>query len=211
MTAYTPPKLYFSPHIETIVPALFRRVRGVNYRRERLETDDGDFLDLDWLDQEEKRTLAILCHGLEGDSARPYVKGMARAFSIRGYDVLAWNYRGCSGEMNRLPRFYHSGATDDVHRVVQHAIKNGHDEIFLIGFSLGGNLALKYLGESKRPTEVRAAVAFSVPLDLEASCRQISQLENWLYAQRFLGNLKEKIRKKAQAIPARVPRCRGLL
>ena len=124
MTAYTPPKLYFSPHIETIVPALFRRVRGVNYRRERLETDDGDFLDLDWLDQEEKRPLAILCHGLEGDSARPYVKGMARAFSIRGYDVLAWNYRGCSGEMNRLPRFYHSGATDDVHRVVQHAMIN---------------------------------------------------------------------------------------
>ena len=202
MTTYTPPKLYFSPHIETIVPALFRRVRGVAYRRERLELDDGDFLDLDWLNEEkEHRPLAIICHGLEGDSERPYVKGMARAFSSNGYDVLAWNYRGCSGEMNRLPRFYHSGATDDLDRVVTHAISQGYNDIYIVGFSLGGNLTMKYLGEATRPAQVKAAVVFSVPLDLHASCLQISRRENWLYSQRFLGNLKEKIRKKALAVP----------
>ncbi|MEJ2004154.1 MAG: alpha/beta fold hydrolase [Cyclobacteriaceae bacterium] len=203
MDSYTAPNFYISPHLETIIPALFRRVANVHYERERISTPDGDFLDLDWLTAAGNSThLVIISHGLEGDSRRPYVKGMARAFSKAGFDVLAWNFRGCSGEMNLKPRFYHSGATDDLHTVISHA-RNEHDyrNITLIGFSLGGNLTLKYLGERKLFPEITSSVVFSVPLQLHSSCLKISRPENFIYARRFINSLKAKIRMKERSIP----------
>lgn len=199
---YSAPTLLFNKHLETIVPSLMRKVDGINYTRERINTTDGDFLDLDWLNTGSKR-LVILSHGLEGNSERAYIKGMAKAFSKQHFDVLAWNYRGCSGEMNRKIRFYHSGATDDLNHVVHHAISKGYEEIFLIGFSLGGNLTLKYLGEQsdKLPDTIRAAVAFSVPLNLHTSCIKISEPSNWIYSQRFLKSLKAKVEEKSRLIP----------
>ena len=144
---YPRPRLLFHPHIETIYPSLLRKVNLVAYERERISTPDQDFLDLDWLKQGSTK-LVIISHGLEGNTSRPYVRGMAKAFYNAGYDVLAWNYRGCGEEMNRSLRFYHSGATDDLDYIIQHINKkNTHSEISLIGFSLGGNLTLKYLGE----------------------------------------------------------------
>ena len=143
---YTPPRFLFSPHLETIFPALVRRVTLKPYTRERITTPDNDFLDLDWLQQGSDK-LIIISHGLEGNTQRAYVKGMAKAFHNRGYDVLAWNFRGCSDEMNRQLRFYHSGATDDLNTVVNHvADKKSYKNITLLGFSLGGNLTLKFLG-----------------------------------------------------------------
>ncbi len=202
MDQYRPPQIYISPHLETIIPALFRRVKDVHYHRERINTSDGDFLDLDWLRADKgSEHLVIISHGLEGDSHRPYIKGMARAFSRAGYDVLAWNFRGCSGEMNRRPRFYHSGATEDLDTVLQHAKQSDYSKISLIGFSLGGNLTLKYLGERSTDSLITSAVAFSVPLDLYSSCIKISQPQNWVYSRRFLNNLKSKIRQKEEAIP----------
>jgi predicted alpha/beta-fold hydrolase len=203
MEQYRPPQIYISPHLETIIPALFRRVKDVHYKRERINTDDGDFLDLDWLRTAKGSDhLIIVSHGLEGDSHRPYIKGMARAFSKEGYDVIAWNFRGCSGEMNRKPRFYHSGATEDLETVIVHARNlKRYSHISLVGFSLGGNLTLKYLGERAMYPEIVSAVAFSVPLDLHASCIKISRPQNWIYARRFLTHLKAKIRQKEQAIP----------
>ncbi|MEL7003591.1 MAG: alpha/beta fold hydrolase [Bacteroidota bacterium] len=199
---YQPPKIYFNGHIETILPALLRKVNEVDYRRERITTKDGDFLDIDWLKNDSK-TAVIISHGLEGDSQRPYIKGMARAFSNEEFDVLAWNYRGCSGEMNRKLRFYHSGATDDLQEVVDHALRLGYERIFLIGFSLGGNITLKYLGEqgSNIHSRINGAVAFSVPLNLHSSCITISQPSNFIYSKRFLINLKDKIRSKAEIMP----------
>ncbi|MEO1098627.1 MAG: alpha/beta fold hydrolase [Bacteroidota bacterium] len=150
--------------------------------------------------------MAILSHGLEGNSTRPYILGMARAVANSGYDVLAWNYRGCSEEMNRKLRFYHSGATDDFQVIIDHALKIGYTSIHLIGFSLGGNITLKYLGEQGRGvnSSIKSAVAFSVPLDLYTSCIQISKPGNFLYAKRFLRNLKEKIRIKARSMPDKI-------
>ncbi|MCA6073609.1 YheT family hydrolase [Fulvivirga sedimenti] len=200
MDEYKAPQIYISPHLETIIPALFRRVKDVIYQRERIETPDGDFLDLDWI-RDNRDHLIIISHGLEGDSQRPYIKGMARAFSKKGYDILAWNFRGCSGEMNRKPRFYHSGATEDLRHIISHALKNGYEKISLVGFSLGGNLTLKYLGEGSVPAQIQNAVTFSVPLHLLSSCEQISQPGNWMYSRRFLVNLKEKIRLKEAALP----------
>ena len=199
---YEPPKLYFNAHIETIFPAIFRKVDEISYSRERINTHDGDFLDLDWLKSGSKN-LVIISHGLEGDSQRPYIKGMAKAFYSSQYDVLAWNYRGCSGEMNRKLRFYHSGETEDLQEVISHALTFGYENIFLIGFSLGGNITLKYLGEKKHTKDARlkGAVTFSVPLHLHNSCVTISKPSNFIYAQRFLTNLKEKVRSKAKVMP----------
>src|SRR5688572_30157172 len=118
-SSYRPPPGFSHGHLQTILPH-FRRVRNVQYRRERIETPDGDFLDLDWAQNGSQR-LAIISHGLEGSTQRPYVKGMTRALQRRGWDVLAWNYRGCGGEPNRKLRWYHSGDTGDLHCVIQHA------------------------------------------------------------------------------------------
>lgn len=197
---YTSPALLFNAHFETIYPSLFRSV-DVSYSRERIETDDQDFLDLDWLTQQSKK-LIIISHGLEGNSNRAYIKGMARAFYSQGFDALAWNYRGCSEEMNRQLRFYHSGATDDLDRIVQHALhKNQYEAIYLIGFSLGGNLTLKYLGERTPHSILKKSIVFSVPLHLHTSCIQISKPTNWIYSNRFLKSLKNKVIQKSKAMP----------
>ena len=196
MSSYQPPFFLFNAHLETIYPALLRRVPLQAYTRERIATPDQDFLDLDWIKQSAGR-LVIISHGLEGNSQRSYIKGMARMCLASNFDVLTWNYRGCSEEMNRELRFYHSGATDDVGVVVNHAIACGYTNITLIGFSLGGNLTLKYIGEQQPPKEVKKALAFSVPLDLHSSYIQISRPSNRIYSERFLKSLKKKIITKA--------------
>lgn len=191
---YKAPLLLFNRHLETIFPSLMRKVKLQSAVKERISTPDDDFLDIDWYRQSSHRCL-IVSHGLEGNSQRSYVKGMARAFFEKGMDVAAWNFRGCSGEVNRQLRFYHSGATDDLGTIVDH-IANSYHEIFLVGFSLGGNLTLKYLGESPNPA-VKKATVFSVPMDLYSSCREISKPGNWIYSRRFLKALKRKVNEKA--------------
>lgn len=205
LNPYSPPPLLFNAHLETIYPSLFRKVETQPYRRERIETPDDDFLDLDWMENPDSNPgassqLVIISHGMEGNSHRAYVRGMARAFFNEGVDVLAWNYRGCSEEMNRLVRFYHSGATEDLECVISHALSSGkYTQIFLIGFSLGGNLTLKYLGERGKsiPRQLAKAVTFSVPMDLATGCLKISKRSNWVYTQRFLKSAKRKLRTKA--------------
>lgn len=194
--SYSPPFLLFNNHLETIFPSLLRKVSLIPYQRERIFTPDQDFLDLDWLKQGSSK-LIILSHGLEGNSSRPYIRGMAKAGYEKGFDILAWNYRGCSEEMNQQLRFYHSGATDDLHTVVMHSQSVGYREIYLVGFSLGGNITLKYLGERVVNDIIKKAVAFSVPMDLHASCKKISTPGNRVYANRFLKSLKLKIERKA--------------
>lgn len=197
--SYTHPFFLFNAHLETIFPSQFRNVKLPPYQRERITTPDNDFLDLDWLKQDSQK-LAIISHGLEGDTSRPYIKGMAKALYDNGYDTLTWNYRGCSGEMNQALRFYHSGATDDLATVVDHASDKGYREINLIGFSLGGNLTLKYLGEDRNRPVLHKAVTFSVPLDLHTSCMKISEPSNWIYSQRFLRSLRKKVIGKSKVM-----------
>jgi len=196
---YKAPSLLFNAHLETIYPALFRKVTAPHYTRERIGTPDNDFLDLDWLAIGSSH-LVIISHGLEGNTSRAYVRGMALACYKAGYDALTWNFRGCSDEMNHQLRFYHSGATDDLETVIRHALAKGiYQHISLIGFSLGGNLTLKYLGERGDSvlSAIKSAVTFSVPMDLHTGCLKISTPSNWLYAQRFLKSLKAKVRAKS--------------
>ena len=123
-SSYRAPAGFGNGHWQSIYPALFRRVAAVTKRRERIDTPDGDFLDLDWSPRENGR-LAVLLHGLEGSSMQPYMQGMAGALHWRGWDVLAWSFRGCSGEPNRHPHSYHSGATGDLQVVLDHVAADG--------------------------------------------------------------------------------------
>lgn len=198
----------FFAHAETIFPALFRRIQPPESRSVRIDTSDGDFLDLEISLRREAPVMAVVCHGLEGNSRKPYVVGMSRALEALGWSVLRWNYRGCSGELNRQPVFYHSGATADLDTVVRYALHELKQErIVLVGFSLGGNLLLKYLGEGgwKSAGKVVAAVAISVPLELGSSCRKISEGFNRLYEYRFLRGLDAKLRAKIRQFPGILP------
>jgi predicted alpha/beta-fold hydrolase len=181
-------------------------VQPVDYQRERIETPDGDFLDLDWV-RNGNRKLAVLSHGLEGHSRRKYIQGMIRALLRRGWDAVAWNFRGCSGEPNRLLRFYHSGDTADLKTVLEH-IHSRHDysRIDLIGFSLGGNVTLKFLGElgDQAACYAHAAVAFSVPCDLAAGARRMAEFQNRIYMANFLKRLHGKICAKSRLFPGQI-------
>lgn len=205
-SSYRPPLLLGNGHLQTIYPSFFRTLPYDLYTRERITTPDDDFLDLDWA-RVGGRSLAILSHGLEGSSHRPYMIGMARAMNRMGWDALAWNYRGCSGEINRQLRFYHNGSIDDLETVVQHACRSGrYDRIALIGFSLGGNLTLVYLGSKAAALDCRLekAVVFSVPCDLAGAARCLSRCRNRLYMVQFLESLHEKIRRKMTVLPGKL-------
>ncbi|MDX1530931.1 MAG: alpha/beta fold hydrolase [Rhodothermales bacterium] len=201
-STYTPPRGFSNAHLQTVWAGRLRRVDGVAYERERIGTPDGDFLDLDWVRGGHGRC-AVVTHGLEGSAARPYVRGMARALSRRGWDVCAWNLRGCSGEPNRHLPMYHSGATYDLDTVVQHALGR-YDRLALVGFSLGGNLTLKFLGERAVDPRVERAVALSVPVDLAASSGALARWTNGVYMLYFLRSLRRKVQQKAARFPDEV-------
>jgi predicted alpha/beta-fold hydrolase len=204
ITEYENPGWLFNGHLQTIYPGLFRKLITLPFERERITTPDGDFLDLDWLKGKSKK-LVVLSHGLEGNSRRPYMLGMARQFFNQNFDVLSWNFRGCGEDLNLKPIFYHSGATYDLETIIEHASPE-YDEIYLVGFSLGGNLTLKYLGENRiRSSKIKKGIAISVPLHLESSCMKISEGRNMVYAGRFLKSLKEKVIKKALVFPNEIP------
>lgn len=195
-SSHKAPFYLFNGHLQTIVPSLFRQVAGVQYQRERVVTPDEDFIDIDW-SVVGSDVLLILSHGLEGDTARPYIMGMVKAFNGQGVDALAWNYRSCSGEPNKLLRSYHLGASDDLDFIVRHALQqNRYGHIYLAGFSAGGNITLKYLGENpdQVPLQVKRAAVFSTPVDLKGSAQKISKV----YTRRFMKSLKVKLELKKE-------------
>jgi uncharacterized protein len=141
---------------------------------------------------------------LEGSSQDVTICGMGRALHRKGWNVLAWNYRGCSGELNRLPRLYHSGETADLALVIAHAVRR-FSRIALIGFSLGGNLILKYLGEARPHAAVACAAAISAPVDLAASARALDRRRtNRLYLRRLIATLVRKVKAKAKHFPEQI-------
>ncbi|HTN33672.1 MAG TPA: alpha/beta fold hydrolase [Marinobacter sp.] len=169
---------------------------------EVIHTDDDDELHLDWYRQGSDR-LAIISHGLEGHSRRAYVLGLARTLVSEGWDVLAWNFRSCGGVMNRQPRFYHSGATEDLGCVIKHGLKRNYKTLFLSGFSMGGNLTLLYLAEQSEQADSRicGALAYSVPCDLAGSADMLAKPGRRIYMQRFLKDLHGKMTEKAERFP----------
>jgi hypothetical protein len=163
-----------------------------------LSTPDADFLDIDQIQQGHDRAL-ILVHGLEGNSSSSYIRGMAAAGLKAGFELYALNQRGCSGRMNATAKSYHSGKSEDLDVLLTQLTH--YRSIALVGFSLGGNVVLKRMGEGSLADNVSCAVGISVPVDLADSARTLSNMENTIYRQRFLRQLRRKAREKALAFP----------
>lgn len=200
---FYPPYLLRNGHLQTILSALLPQRHNPTREHERLDLEDGDFLDLYWMRSSRKR-LAIVSHGLEGNVDAVYIRSISAALKANHWDVLSWNFRGCGSETNRLLRSYHSGESNDLRLVINHAA-NGYEEIALIGFSLGGNITLKYLGEAPPHPIVKGAVAISAPIDLAASARVLDEIAfNRLYLHRFLKTLIAKIELKARHFPGKL-------
>lgn len=185
-----------SAHLQTIYPTLFRRGPRIALRRERLELDDGDFLDLDWSGGAGGPVVLVL-HGLEGSSASPYARGMLGAAHARGWRGVVMHFRGCSGEPNRLPRSYHSGDTGDLARVITR-LRERRDVAALaaVGYSMGGNVLLKWLGEQGAGAGLDAAVAVSVPFTLSLAADRLAHGFSRIYQQRLIDDLRTKLRRK---------------
>jgi predicted alpha/beta-fold hydrolase len=188
--------LYRNGHIATILPSLFRKLPAISYQRMRIDTKDGDFFDTDWLvHQPQSKKLLILLHGLEGSSSQHYITSHARFFFDQGFDICAMNFRSCSGEMNRTTRLYHSGETEDLRYLLKQNCTSNYHDIYLIGFSLGGNVLMKFLGEesSTISSKIKAAVAFSIPMDLRSSSYKMAGGFNRIYAYQFMLSLRQKV------------------
>ena len=198
---YKPPLLWRNGHLNTMYPYFFRKTPSIQFTRERIETPDDDFVDVDWVKQNKTR-LAILMHGLEGSSSSQYILGTALALQQHEWDIAAINFRSCSGELNRRPTLYHSGFTQDLHQIIQ---QNEHlyDEICLVGFSLGGNVVMKYVSDGVYilSPKIKATVGVSVPCDLNAGSYQIMRKENYLYEKRFIDTIKAKVAAKHSRHP----------
>ena len=196
----------FNGQLQTIIPGAFRKVDGVQYSRERLELSDDDFVDLDWVRNGNKK-LVVLLHGLEGNSSRQYMLSPAKYFSEKGWDVVAFNCRSCSGEMNRKLRLYHHGEIEDLRQVIEHiVVPKVYDEIVLSGYSMGGAILSKYLSvyAGQIPAEIKCGISFSAPFDLEESIKWVEKRGNWIYHNMFRTRLKRKILMKAKQFPGRL-------
>ena len=205
-STYRAPIFMKNAHLQTIYPSLFRKCDKEIYQRKRIFTNDDDFLDLDW-SKIGSDNLVIISHGLEGNSTRAYVLGMVNTLNQNGWDALAWNFRSCSGEINRQLRFYHSGSINDLELVIQHALKlNMYQKIALVGFSMGGNLTLVYLGKKGNQVskQIVKSVVFSVPCDLQSSSYELAKLKNKIYMKRFLNLLHQKIKSKMEFMPDQI-------
>lgn len=195
---FTPTPFFKNKHLSTIWNSKIRQIALPNFKRIRITTPDQDFIDLDTLLQNNS-TVSVLIHGLEGSSSSTYIRSLTHRLSNQKHDVIVINLRGCSGEHNLLPTSYHSGRTEDINTVISYIkLHYQYSNINLIGFSLGGNLALKFAGEMHNTVD--KVVGVSVPCDLKASCEQIERGFNKLYNYNFVRTLKNKIKHKINTI-----------
>jgi predicted alpha/beta-fold hydrolase len=190
------------PHLQTLWQPLLRRSPRLAVARERLETPDGDFIDLDWFGPAGRPTV-ILLHGLTGSSRSPYIQGMQAALARQGFRSAAVNFRGCSGEPNRTARAYHSGETGDLDHVYR-VLSGRHPDTPLAaaGYSLGGNVLLKWLGERGGAVGLFAAAAVSVPLLLDRCASRMDRGWSRIYRDRLVHELKEYIACKQRHLEA---------
>ncbi|GFO71808.1 uncharacterized protein BJAS_P1530 [Bathymodiolus japonicus methanotrophic gill symbiont] len=187
-----------NPHLQTLYPALLRKPENPLLKRERLLTPDDDFIDIDFCGAGDQ-PLVILLHGLTGSSQSVYIKGLQHALWRQGLRSAALNFRGCSGEYNHSSRCYHSGETGDIdflYRTLR--ARESDTQMAAVGFSLGGNVLLKWLGEQGRQVHMFAAVAVSVPLVLSVCASKLDSGFSKLYRASLLRELKEYVHLKQQ-------------
>jgi uncharacterized protein len=197
---YKPSLFFKNHHVNTMYPYALRKSNDPQYKRERITTQDGDFLDLDYV-RKGNDNIVILLHGLEGSTRSQYILGLTAALDKTGFDICAVNHRSCSGEMNISKTLYHSGYIDDLIEIVEYHSKR-YANIHLVGYSLGGSMILNYLGRHQSiPSNVKSAVTFSVPIDLPSSAIMLNHWKNKAYTVQFLMTLNRKIIEKAKQHP----------
>ena len=204
-TPYSAPAWLPGGHLQTIYTSVFIPAPEVDYRRERLELADGDFLDFDWIDGEAQAPVVVLFHGLEGDSSSGYARRLMHSVHARGWHGVVAHFRGTSGEDNRLPRAYFAGDSEEIERMLRH-VKARHptERIYAVGVSLGGNALLKWLGEQGDAALnlVSRAAGVSAPVDLAAAGHALDRgFNRYVYTARFLHTLKAKSLRKAAQFP----------
>ena len=197
-------------HTQTIWPSLFRVRAKISLRRERLEIPDGDFLDLDW-SENSTGPIVILLHGLEGNDNSHYARTLLKHLSQNGFQAVLMYFRGCSGEINRLPRAYHSGETGDLSCVVAELQARFPDRaIFVIGISLGGNVLLKWLGETGHDNPLSGAIAVSVPFDLANASDQLNRPESKIYQAYLINKLQASLQQRLEKMQLPIDKDKAL-
>ena len=197
-------------HAQTIWPLLIKGPLP-RYRRERWDTPDGDFIDLDWVDAAGSSPCVVLFHGLEGSSRSHYARRLMHAVQRHGWHGVVVHFRGCSGEPNRLPRAYHSGDSQEIDWILRRLQTHGFPALFVAGVSLGGNALLKWLAEQGHAASrvINAAAAVSAPLDLAAANLALSSGFNLVYARHFLRTLVPAARAKDRRFPGCIDMARA--
>ncbi len=199
---YRAPSWLPGGHLQTIYPATCIPRPQVAYRRERWHSADGDFVDVDFVDGQPGRPLVVLFHGLEGSSGSHYARALMAALAARGWSGAVPHFRGCSGEPNLAPRFYHSGDAGEIDWILRRLHPRAGGPLLAAGVSLGGNALLRWLGESRHAAGiVDAACAVSAPLDLTRGGEALSSGFNMLYTRMFLQTLKPKCLAKLEQFP----------
>ncbi|MGD8907793.1 MAG: hydrolase [Chromatiales bacterium] len=189
-----------SPHLQTLWPSLLRPAQALDVAWERLELEDGDFIDLAWRRRE--GPLVLLIHGLEGSLKSHYAVPLLKALEREDFSTVFMHLRGCGREPNRQARSYHSGASEDLAEVLERLQQRGERPDALIGISLGGNLLLKYLGETGRAALTRTAIAISVPFHLASAVARMQRGFSRLYGRHLLNKLVRSYRRKFTDRPA---------
>lgn len=190
-------------HFNTMYRPLFMK-SNVSYTRKRITTWDNDFIDLDF-SLVGSDTLVLLIHGLEGSSDSKYITGTIKELNNVGLDAVCFNLRGCSGEDNLILPTYHSGKTEDVDFVVNHLLDVcDFNNLIIVGFSLGGNLTLKYMGEfaNNLSSKIKGAIATSVPIDITSAEKEMDKLKNKFYMEIFFKTMKNKVLEKSHKFPS---------
>lgn len=189
-------------HLQTIWPSLARRKIDISIRPERLELPDGDFLDLVWVGPNTGPIVVVL-HGIAGCLDSHYAGGILQTIKDCNWRGLFLHFRGCSGVPNRLPRFYHSGETTDFDYVIKELIKReDNTQLAAVGFSMGGNVLLKWLSENKTNNPLSAAVAISVPFELAKAAKNLNRGLSRFYQWYLLRGLRNLIKTKFENKPA---------
>lgn len=203
---YAAPSWLPGGHLQTIFPATCIAKPKVAYRRERWQTPDGDFIDIDFVDGKPGQPFVALFHGLEGSSDSHYARALMAHLASLGWSGAVPHFRGCSGELNQAPRFYHSGDAQEVDWIVRKLVAErktlAASKFYAVGVSLGGNALLRWLGESQHQAHiVDAACAVSAPLDLAGGGAALSRGINMIYTRVFLQTLKPKCLQKLNQFP----------
>ena len=196
-------------HMQTLYPAVFAKRPGVTYTRERWDSTphgkaDGDFVDVDRVGGSLEKPMLVVFHGLEGSSQSPYALHLMAEVRRRGWRGLVPHFRGCSGEINRLPRAYHAGDAAEIDWILRRAKAEAPGQpLYVAAISLGGNATLKWLGEQGSAARgvAEAAIAISAPLDLTSAGDALARGFCKVYTKNFLATMKKKALAKLAMHP----------